>query len=105
MGVVLFSTPAEIFSKNVMAVIDSEFSGKVLSCGCVARLGDQLDDQVDMNTASLGGLEKKVREVFQDLPKEVEKWLVTLPALVAEGLFVEVLLGANWLKAVGAVSI
>ena len=55
-----------------------------------------------MNIASLGGLEKKVREVFYEIPIEVGKSLVTLPALVAEGLFVDVLLGANWLKAVGA---
>ena len=52
-----------------------------------------------MNIASLGGLEKKVREVFYDVPIEVGKLLVTLPALVAEGFFVDVLIGANWLKA------
>ena len=100
--VALFSTPAKIFSKNVMAVIDSRSSGVVVSQGCVARLGIQPDDQVEMNIASLGGLEKKVREVFYEIPIEVGKSLVTLPALVAEGLFVDVLLGANWLKAVGA---
>ena len=37
--VALFSTPAKIFSKNVMAVIDSGSSGVVVSCGCVAQLG------------------------------------------------------------------
>ena len=73
-----------------------------MSCGCVTQLGTQLDDQVEINIASLGGLEKKVREVFYDVPIKVGKSLVTLPALVAEGLFVEVLLGANWLQAVGA---
>ena len=57
---------------------------------------------MEMNIASLGGLKKKVREVFYDVPIEVEKLLVTLPALVAEGLIVDVYLGANWLKAVGA---
>ena len=55
-----------------------------------------------MDIASLGGLEKKVREVSYDVPIEVGKLLVTLPALAAEGLFVDVLLGANWLKAIGA---
>ena len=85
-----------------MAVVDSGSSGVVVSRGCVARLGIQPDDQVEMNIASLGGLEKKVREVFYEVPIEVGKSLVTLPALVAEGLFVDVLLGANWLKAVGA---
>ena len=73
-----------------------------MSCGCVVQLGIQLDDQVEMNIASLGGLERKVREAFYYVPIEVGKSLVTLPALVAEGLFVDVLLGANWLKAVGA---
>ena len=55
-----------------------------------------------MNIASLGGLEKKVNEAFYEIPIEAGKSLVTLPALVAEGLFVDVLLSANWLKAVGA---
>ena len=85
-----------------MAVIDSESSRVVVSCGCVAHLGVLLDDQVEMNIASLGGLEKKVREVFYEVPIEVGKLLVTLLAIVAEGFFVDVLLGANWLKAVGA---
>ena len=85
-----------------MAVIDYGSSGVVVSHGCLAHLGVQPDVQVEMNIALVGGLEKKVREVFYDVPIEVGKSLVTLPALVAEGLFVDVLLGANWLKAVGA---
>ena len=36
------------------------------------------------------------------MPIEVGQSLVMLPALVADGLFVDVLLGANWMKAVGA---
>ena len=85
-----------------MAVIDSGSSGVVVSRGCVACLGIQPDDQVEMNIASLGGLGKKVREVFYEVPIKVGKLLVTLPAPVAEGLFVDVLLGANWLKAIKA---
>ena len=46
--------------------------------------------------------EEKVERVLFDVPIEVGKSLVTLPALVAKGLFVDVLLGANWLKAIGA---
>ena len=34
----LFSTPAKIFSKNVVAVVDLGSSGVVVSCGCVAHL-------------------------------------------------------------------
>ena len=40
--------------------------------------------------------------MFFDVPIEVINSLVGLPALVVDGLFVDVLLGANWLKAVGA---
>ena len=36
------------------------------------------------------------------MPIEVRQSMVTLPALVADGLFVDILLGANWMKAVGA---
>ena len=36
------------------------------------------------------------------MPIEARQSLVTLPALVADGLFVDILLGANWIKAVGA---
>ena len=50
-----------------MAVIDLGSSGVVVSSGCVARLGVQQDDQVERNIASLGGLEKKVREVFYEV--------------------------------------
>ena len=48
-----------------------------------------------MSIASLGSLEKKVREVFYDVLMKVGKSLVTLPALVAEGFFVEVLFSVN----------
>ena len=74
----------------------------VVSCSCVSCLNLQPDDQVEMNIASLSGVEKKTRSVFFDVPIEVGHSLVSLPALVADGLFVDVLLGANWLKAVGA---
>ena len=40
--------------------------------------------------------------MFFDVPIKVGSSLVSLPALVADGLFIVVLLGANWLKAVGA---
>ena len=65
-----------------MAVIDHRSSGVVVSCGCVACLGVQPDDQVEMNIASLGSLKKKVREVFYDVPIEDGILLVTLTALV-----------------------
>ena len=52
---------------------------------------------MEMDIALLIGLEKKVREVFYNLPIQVYKLLVTLPALIAKGLFVDILLGANWL--------
>ena len=93
---------AKIFSKIAMAVIDSGSSGVAVSCGCVAQLGIQPDDQVEINIALLSGLEKHLREVLYDVTIEVGKLLVKLPAFVAEGLFVDFLLGANWLKAIGA---
>ena len=98
----LLSMSAKIFSKNVVAVVHSGSSGVVISCGCVSCLGLKPDDLEEMNIASLNGLEKKSRSVFFNVPIEVRNSLVSLPALVADGLFVDVLLGANWLKAVGA---
>ena len=74
----------------------------VVSCGCVSCLSLKPDDQVEMNIASLNGVEKKSRDVFFDVPIKVGNSLVSLPALVADGLFVDVLLDANWLEAVGA---
>ena len=55
-----------------------------------------------MNITSLNRVEKKIRGVFFDVLIEVGQSLVTKPALVADILFLEVLLGANWKKAVGA---
>ena len=46
LDVPLFSTPAKIFSKNVVAVVDLGSSGMVVSCGCVACLKLEPDDQV-----------------------------------------------------------
>ena len=98
----LLSIPAKVFSRNVVAVVDLGSSGVVVSCGCVSCLNLQLDDQVEMNIASLNGVEKKTRSVFFDVTIEVRHSLVSLPALVADDLFVDILLGTNWLKAVGA---
>ena len=54
-----------------------------------------------MNIASLNGAEKKGRSVFFYVPIEVRNSLVSLLVLLADGLFLDVLLGANRLKAVG----
>ena len=91
----LLSAPARIFSKNVVAVVNSGSSGVVISCGCVSCLGLKPDDLVEMNIASLNGVKKNLRSVLFDVPIEVRNSLVSLPALVADGLFVDVLLGAN----------
>ena len=48
-----------------------------------------------MNIASLNGVEKKLRSVFFDIPIKVGNSLVSLPVLVADGLFVDALLSAN----------
>ena len=55
-----------------------------------------------MIIASLNGIEKKSRSVFFDVPIEFGNSLVSFSALVADGLFMDILLGANWLKAVSA---
>ena len=74
----------------------------VVSCGCVTCLKLKPDNQVEMNIASLNGVEKKIRIVFFDAPTEVGQSLVILPALIADGLFADILLGTNWTKAVSA---
>ena len=94
--------PAKIFSKNVVCVVDSEILKVCVSCSCISCLGLKPDNLVEMNIASLNRVEKRIRSVFFDLTIKVGHSLVSLPALVADGLFVDVLLGANWLKAVGA---
>ena len=55
-----------------------------------------------MNIASFNGLEKKIRDIFFDMPIEVGQYLVMLLALAADGLSVDVLLNTNWIKAVGS---
>ena len=98
----LLSVPAKKISRYVVAVVDSGGSGVVVSHGYVSCLDLQPDDQVKMNIASLSGAEKKTRSVFFDVPIEVRHFLASLPTLVADGLFVDVLLNTNWLKPVGA---
>ena len=74
----------------------------VVSHGCVSCLSLKLDNQAKMNISSLNGVEKKSRRIFFNILIEVENSLVSLPALVVDGLFVDIFLGAKWLKAVGA---
>ena len=85
-----------------MAVVDPWSSGVIFSCDYVPWLGIQIDNQEEVNVALLSILEKKVREVFYDMPKEASKLKVFLPALVADNLFLDVLLVINWLKVVEA---
>ena len=47
-----------------------------------------------------GWFKKKKIDVFLSVPIEVRNYLVCLPALVADGLFVDVLLVANRMKAI-----
>ena len=42
----LLSVPAKIFSRNVIAIVNLESSGVVVSCSCVSCLNLQPDDQV-----------------------------------------------------------
>ena len=60
----LLSVPAKIFSKNVVAVVNSRNSSVVVSCGCVSCLGLKSDNQVEINFASLNGVEKKLKCVL-----------------------------------------
>ena len=94
--------PARFFSKNVVTVVKLESFGVVVSHGFVACLQLKLDSQVEMNIASLNGVKKKSRDLFFDLPIEVKNSLVSLPALVVDGLFVDVLLSAHSMKAISS---
>ena len=70
-GQTFFSMHANIFSKNIVAVVNLGSSGMVVSCGCVACLKLEPDNQVEMNIAFLNRVRKKIREVFFDMPIEV----------------------------------
>ena len=83
----MFSTPSRIFSKNVVAVVDLGSSGVVVSCVCEAFLNLKTDNQVEIHIASLYSLEGKFRDVFFDMPVEVEQSLVKLSSLVIDNLF------------------
>ena len=97
----LLSVPAKNILGTLLLLSTQEVLVWLLFGGYVSWLSLKPDDQVEMNIASLYGVEKKTRSVFFDIPFEVEHSLVSLPALVADGVFVDFLLGANWLKAVG----
>ena len=53
LDVPLFSVPAKIFSKNVVAVVGSGSFGVFVSCSCVSCLGLKPENQMEMNIASL----------------------------------------------------
>ena len=97
LDVPLFSKPAKIFSKNVVAVVKLRSSGVVVFCGFVACLKLNPDDQVEMNTASMKGVEKKIRVVFFIIPFEVGQSMAMLTSLVADSFIKYVIPGANWM--------
>ena len=98
----LLSVPAKIFSNNVVAVVNLGSSGMVVSCGCVSCQSLKPDEQVKINIVYLDEVEKKTMSVFFDVPIEVGHSMIRVPVVVAVGLFVDVLLGANWSKTVSA---
>ena len=90
-----------------MRALDQSFSQELfVISGCVlwlhsppgyeaGKLGGNKHSFIDQHR-------EEVDRGFYDMLKEIGKFLVSLHALVADGLFVEILLGANWLKAVRA---
>ena len=62
----------------------------------------KLDYRVEMNIASWNGVKKNLRDKLFDVLIKIKNSLARLSVLVADGLFLDVLLGANWLKASGA---
>ena len=69
-GCTTFFTPAKIFSKNVVAVVDLGSSSVVVSYGCVSCLCLKPDNKVKMSIEFLNKEEIKSRDVFFDIPIE-----------------------------------
>ena len=67
-----------------------------VSCSCVSCLSLKPDEQIEMNIDSLYEIEKKLRDMFFDGPIVVKNSLVSLPALIADGLFIDIFLSGNW---------
>ena len=76
-------------------MVDLGSSGVAVSYCYVACLKLKPDSQVEINIALLNGVDHKLRVVFFDVPIEVRNSLVSLHELIADFLFVEVLLGVN----------
>ena len=89
------SVPAKKISRNVNEIFDSGSYGLFVSCCFASYLSPKPHDQVEINIASLNGVEKELKDVFFDVTIEVRNSFVSMPAIVADGLILDVLLGTN----------
>ena len=85
--------------QKVVAIIDTRSSGVVISKSCFRRLGLVQDGEVKFTITLATDTNWKHRKVIKEVDIEVGKSKATVPTIILEGLYFDVLLGMNWLKA------
>ena len=84
---------------EVVAIVDTDSSGVVVSKSCVSYLKLVPDDEVEFKITSAINSTKKLHNLFYNLSISVNGVVVDLSAIVLEGLHFDLLLGVSWIKA------
>ena len=94
--------PVKVNGKPVVAIVDTESAGVIISESCFERLGLKEDDEVEYTLTSATGTNKKLRKVLFGVKIAVGKNRKCIPVIVLEGLHFDVLLGMSWIKETNA---
>ena len=94
----VYTTEAKVNSESVTAIIYLGSTGIVISKRYLTKIGVTPDAKIQLALTSIIGAFKQTREFSYELNIQVGQARVKLPAIVIEGLFVDLLLRVNWIK-------
>ena len=91
------TVPAKVSNKTVSAIVDTGSTVIVISRRCFDRLGLVKDAEVLLTLSSVTNTVMAPQKVFYNVKIQVGRSVTRLPAIVAEGLQFDLLLGVNWI--------
>ena len=98
----VLTAPAKVSNKTVSAIVDTRSTSIVISRGCFDRLGLVEDAKVLLTLSSVTNTVMAPRKVFYNVKIQVGRSVTRLPAILAKGLQLNLLLGVNWIAAAKA---
>ena len=102
MGKSAITIQAILEGKPITAIIDTKYSGVIVSKCCINNLGLIADSQIDFIFNTAVGTTEKQHLIFEKVKIIVGKHSVQLPVIVMNKGYFDVLLEVNWIKKIRA---